>query len=81
VLARARGDASQKSSSFVASFESVFGETAQSSTTSSLSFRCERGVCGATRTTVRGPSVWMSSPQRKVSVPLATMYSSSIASW
>ena len=44
-----RGDASQKSSIFVASSWSILREIAHSSTGSSPSLRCERGVCGATR--------------------------------
>src|SRR5919202_521849 len=78
---RASGDASQKSSIFVASCRPRLREIAQSSTGSSPSLRCERGVRGATRTAAPGPTRWMSSPKRIVSVPRVTMYSSSTSSW
>ena len=50
------GDASQNSSIFVASSWPRRGETAHSSTGSSPSFLCERGVSGATRATLPAAS-------------------------
>ena len=68
----ASGDASQKSSSLVASDASIRVDTAHISTGSSPSLRCERGVRGAIRATAPGPTCSTSSPKRMVSVPRVT---------